>query len=50
MATLLSVYLPTRFLILGQYGDDPAVRGFSEKTLIKKTLLTVVSIFSIEVC
>jgi glucose-1-phosphate cytidylyltransferase len=39
MATLLGVHLPTRFLILGQYGDDPAVRGFSEKTIIKKDFI-----------
>lgn len=39
MASLLGVYLPTRFLILGQYGDDSAVRGFSETTLIKKDFI-----------
>lgn len=34
-ASLLAVHMPTRFRILGLYGDDPSVRGFSDKPILQ---------------
>ena len=35
IATLLAVNTPTRFRILGLYGDDDAVRGFAERSILQ---------------
>ena len=34
-ASLLAVHMPTRFRILGLYGDDPLLRGFSDKPILQ---------------
>ncbi|MFA5351398.1 MAG: sugar phosphate nucleotidyltransferase [Candidatus Omnitrophota bacterium] len=34
--TLLAVHNPTRFRILGLFGDDDLIRGFSEKPVLEK--------------
>ncbi|MCJ7571848.1 MAG: sugar phosphate nucleotidyltransferase, partial [Candidatus Thermoplasmatota archaeon] len=35
MATLAAVHAPIRFRILGLYGEDDLVRGFSEKPILQ---------------
>jgi len=35
IASLLAVHMPTRFRILGLYGDDPSLRGFSDKPILQ---------------